>query len=247
MSRRRLFTFIGRRLAALVLVLLAMSFLIFALLHLAPGNAVELLLGPREATPAAVAAIRHEYHLDQPFIVQYLDWLRGALHFNFGTSIVSGQPVGQEIIGQLGLPAPARRARVRLRVRGRDPTWSPCRSATAYLGRPGDGRVQRRRYQRAGIRNGDPPAVHLRDQARLVPRFRRGKRLFSQHRHLALPAIALGLTGMGLLLRLTRAGASAAIERTTSRSRARVGSREVGSSGHTCCATRSYRSSPRAV
>ena len=102
MSRRRLFTFIGRRLAALVLVLLAMSFLIFALLHLAPGNAVELLLGPREATPAAVAAIRHEYHLDQPFIVQYLDWLRGALHFNFGTSIVSGQPVGQEIIGQLG-------------------------------------------------------------------------------------------------------------------------------------------------
>ncbi len=183
MSRRRLFTFIGRRLAALVLVLLAMSFLIFALLDLAPGNAVQLLLGPREATPATVAAIRHEYHLDQPFIVQYLDWLRGAVHFDFGTSIVSGR-AGQagEIIGQLGYSLELRRARLRLRVRGRDPTWSPsprCDGVPRSTGRWSAFSVAG--ISAAGIRNRHSPAVHLRDQARLVPRFRRGKRLLSPH------------------------------------------------------------------
>jgi peptide/nickel transport system permease protein len=212
MSRRRLFMFIGRRLAALVLVLLAMSFLIFALLHLAPGNAVQLLLGPREATPAAVAAIRHEYHLDQPFIVQYLEWLRGALHFDFGTSIVSGQPVGQEIIGQLGYS---------LQLAG-------LAFAFAFLvGIPlGVLAAVRRRtsvdramvaFSVAGI---SAPAFATGILLLYIfaiklgwfPVFGEGSGFSHRLWHLALPAIALGLTGMGLLLRLTRAGASAAIE-----------------------------------
>ncbi|MDX6411233.1 MAG: Binding-prot-dependent transport system rane comp, N-term, partial [Gaiellaceae bacterium] len=45
-------------------MLVVISFVIFLLLYLAPGSPEQLLLGPRQATPATVAAIRHQYHLD---------------------------------------------------------------------------------------------------------------------------------------------------------------------------------------
>ena len=77
-----------RRFAALVGVLLIISFVIFLLLYLAPGSPEQLLLGPRQATPETVAAIRHEYHLDDPFLVQYWDWLeeRGRSSTSAGRS-----------------------------------------------------------------------------------------------------------------------------------------------------------------
>jgi peptide/nickel transport system permease protein len=97
--------FILRRMGALVLLLLLLSFGIFTLLYLAPGSVEQALLGPHPATPEAVAAIRQQYHLDDPFLVQYLDWLGDALRGDFGTSSQTGEAVRSIIAERIGLTA----------------------------------------------------------------------------------------------------------------------------------------------
>jgi len=85
--------FVGARLIATVILLLALSLVVFTLLYLAPGDPARNLLGPRNPSPEALAAIRAQYHLDDSYIVQYLHWLGGALHLDFGTSVRSGGSV----------------------------------------------------------------------------------------------------------------------------------------------------------
>jgi peptide/nickel transport system permease protein len=85
------------RLAALVPVLLIVSFAIFFLLALVPGNPAITLAGGVSATPAQIAHVTAELHLNDPLLVQYWHWLDNALHGNLGTSISTGQPVTQQI------------------------------------------------------------------------------------------------------------------------------------------------------
>lgn len=89
--------YVGRRLVAAVLVLLTVSFAVFALLTLSPGSPEQILLGDRRASPEALAAIREQHHLDDPFLVQYGRWLVDAVQLNFGTSVRSSVPVLNEI------------------------------------------------------------------------------------------------------------------------------------------------------
>jgi peptide/nickel transport system permease protein len=89
----RTFWFVVRRLLAMAGTLLIVSFLVFSLLYVLPGDPAVLLLGPVKATPEAIARIRAEYNLDAPFLEQYLAWLGNALHGDFGRSIRSGVPV----------------------------------------------------------------------------------------------------------------------------------------------------------
>ncbi|GAA2813429.1 ABC transporter permease [Streptomyces showdoensis] len=84
--------FLGR-LAGLLGVLLVTSFVVFASVHLAPGDPVSFLLHGRPATAETVAALRAEYHLDDPLLVQYAKWLGGALHGDFGRSAQYHQDV----------------------------------------------------------------------------------------------------------------------------------------------------------
>ncbi|MFC1415871.1 ABC transporter permease [Streptacidiphilus cavernicola] len=79
--------FAARRLAEMVATLLGASFVIFGALYLAPGNPASFLLSGRSATPEAVKAIDDQYHLNDPFVVQYLRWLGNVLHGDFGRSI----------------------------------------------------------------------------------------------------------------------------------------------------------------
>ena len=95
--------FLLRRALALFLLLLIISFLVFGLLYLAPGNAIQVLLGTHPANPAVMAALNAKYHLNDPFIVQYLYWLRGALHLNLGISIQTGQSVTSLIASRIGV------------------------------------------------------------------------------------------------------------------------------------------------
>ena len=81
------------RLAATVVLLLAVSFVVFALLHLAPGDPARNLLGPRPSSPEALASIRAQYHLDDPFLSQYFRWLGGVVRGDLGQSIRSDEPV----------------------------------------------------------------------------------------------------------------------------------------------------------
>jgi peptide/nickel transport system permease protein len=85
--------FFTRRLAAMAALLLTLSFLVFSLLYLAPGDVTGNLMGNRRVTPEAIAAVREEYHLDDSFLSQYWNWLWAALHGDFGTSIRSGVSV----------------------------------------------------------------------------------------------------------------------------------------------------------
>ena len=74
-------------------LLIVVSFLVFALLAMSPGSMETTLLGVRPATPETIEAIRGEYHLDEPFLVQYWYWARDAAQLDLGRSITSGDTV----------------------------------------------------------------------------------------------------------------------------------------------------------
>ena len=83
---------IVRRIIGAVPVLLGISFLVFLLMHLAPGDPVMLLLGDN-ATPDEVARVRHEWGLDQPLLIQYWQFISRAVVGDFGRSLKFGEPV----------------------------------------------------------------------------------------------------------------------------------------------------------
>jgi peptide/nickel transport system permease protein len=86
-----------RRLVALVPTLFIVSFLVFSLVTLIPGDPAVELAGGIDATQEKVDAIRAQLHLDDPFMVQYWDWLSNAVRGDFGESLRSGRSVTSEI------------------------------------------------------------------------------------------------------------------------------------------------------
>jgi peptide/nickel transport system permease protein len=89
-----------RRLIGAVPVLLGISFLIFMLMHIAPGDPVTLLLGD-DATPADVARTRHEWGLDKPLLTQYWDFLARAVTGDFGRSLKFNESVTKLVAERL--------------------------------------------------------------------------------------------------------------------------------------------------
>jgi peptide/nickel transport system permease protein len=87
-----------RRLAAVALVLAIVTFAVFAITTILPGNAAIMILG-EYATPDAVAALERQLRLDQPWYMQYLGWVTGVLHGDFGTSLRLSVPVTQLVGG----------------------------------------------------------------------------------------------------------------------------------------------------
>ena len=83
----------------LVATLLIASFAIFGAMHLTPGSPIAALSGGKTISPEAIAVLEARYHLDQPFLTQYWIWLTNALHGDLGTSITLKQDVA-ELIGQ---------------------------------------------------------------------------------------------------------------------------------------------------
>ncbi len=84
----------------MVPVMLAVSVIVFGILHIAPGDPATMLAG-EDARPEDVAAIRAKYGLDQPLYVQYGVWLANAVQGDLGRSIVTRRPVIQEIMARL--------------------------------------------------------------------------------------------------------------------------------------------------
>lgn len=97
--------FLARRLATLLLTLLAASLLVFAVLEILPGNAAQLLMGP-DAAPEAVAALADKLGLNQPAWQRYGQWLLGLLRFDLGLSYAYGSPVAELIAERLALTVP---------------------------------------------------------------------------------------------------------------------------------------------
>lgn len=89
-------SYLLRRLALTIPILLGVSLLVFFMLHSAGGDPAQLILGAR-ADPEAIAALREEMGLDRPLWVQYVDFLSGAVRGDFGRSYRSNTPVVEEI------------------------------------------------------------------------------------------------------------------------------------------------------
>ena len=85
----------------LVASLLIASFVIFAAMYLAPGNPIAALSGGRSLPPSSIAVLEHRYHLDQPFLAQYWYWLGDALHGNLGLSITLRENVSTLIASRV--------------------------------------------------------------------------------------------------------------------------------------------------
>ena len=81
-----------RKLAGLALFLALASLFIFLIVDVLPGDPAELMLGT-DARADTLQALRHQLGLDQPLALQYLSWISGLLHFDFGTSMTYGTPV----------------------------------------------------------------------------------------------------------------------------------------------------------
>lgn len=96
-----LLALIAQRLGLSVLLLLAVSALIFGGIEALPGDFATTYLG-RSATPQAVANIRVELGLDRPLVTRYAEWLGGALRGDFGRSWASKQSVSEQIGRRLG-------------------------------------------------------------------------------------------------------------------------------------------------
>jgi peptide/nickel transport system permease protein len=93
------------RLGILLLSLLAASLLIFLVVQVLPGDPAQVVLGVN-ATPGALAQLRHQMGLDQPGWERYLLWAGGMLHGDLGTSQVSGAPVAGLVLERLAVSAP---------------------------------------------------------------------------------------------------------------------------------------------
>jgi len=94
-------SFTLRRLASAVGTLFLSSVLVFLAVQALPGDVATQILG-KDATPDAVAALRDQLGLDRPAWERYFDWIKGALHGDFGASLVSGKAVGGEVAMYLG-------------------------------------------------------------------------------------------------------------------------------------------------
>jgi peptide/nickel transport system permease protein len=85
--------FIAKRLLACIVSLVVMSFVIFSLLYIAPGDPARSLVGAKKVSPELLSQIREQYHLNDPFFSQYIRWVKEAVSLNFGNSIKAGYPV----------------------------------------------------------------------------------------------------------------------------------------------------------
>ena len=94
----RVTRYVLRRLLEMPPVVLVVSLVTFALLHITPGDPVVTALGI-QADPETVAVVRARLGLDLPLPIQFANWLGSLLRGDLGTSMLSGQSVS-EIIGQ---------------------------------------------------------------------------------------------------------------------------------------------------
>ncbi len=195
--------FVLRRLAMLLGALFASSIVIFLALQIAPGDPLTTLSGGRSLPPAALENLRDQYHLNEGLLAQYWYWLTGALHGDLGKSVMLNESVATAIGERLSV------------------TFELVFFAgfLIALGGVGLGLL-------AGLRRGlvDHTIVLGTTVAAAIPSFLAAVALLSffsvrlgwlptlgagsgvigRFEHLVLPAVALALSGVAVVARITR-------------------------------------------
>ena len=100
--------YIGRRLGMMVITLFAISIISFIVIQLPPGDFLTAMMERLEQSgytrdQATIDSLTKRYGLDQPIYMQYLTWMWGMLHGDFGQSFYFNRPVGELIWERLGL------------------------------------------------------------------------------------------------------------------------------------------------
>ena len=92
--------YIIRRLIAMIPVVIGITFLVFMIMQLAPGDPVRMILGD-SAEPEAIEAMREEMGLNDPVLVQYGRYMVNLLHGDMGTSYTNQRPVAHEVFSRV--------------------------------------------------------------------------------------------------------------------------------------------------
>lgn len=204
-----MFALIARRLLSIVPTALVVSFVVFLLVYLVPGDAAVTLAGGSDASPETIAQIRADLGLDRPFLRQYVSWLGDAVRFDFGNSLLTGRGIWGELVDRFAVTGSVALAALALIV--------PVALVVGIAGglRPGSltDRVTQIGASVALALPGFWVAMLLVTvfavQLRWLPPF--GYASFTDDplewaRHVVMPAISLGLTATAVLSRQLRAG-----------------------------------------
>ncbi|MGN6082925.1 ABC transporter permease subunit [Trinickia sp.] len=92
--------FLFRRIGMVIPTFIGITILAFALIHLIPGDPIELMMGERGVDPAVHAAALHQLGLDEPLPLQYLHYIGRALHGNLGMSLITNTSVTGEFLAR---------------------------------------------------------------------------------------------------------------------------------------------------
>ena len=94
-------TYIARRLIQTLIVIILVSFIIFFVIRLLPGDPLQIYLASssdniQNISPETLATLRHQFGLDKPVVIQYFNWLWGIVtRGDFGTSIIQQTDVSK--------------------------------------------------------------------------------------------------------------------------------------------------------
>ena len=95
-----MYKYIAKRLVMLIPVMLGVSFIVFTLMYLTPGDPAKIMLG-ESAPKEEVAKLREELGLDDPFLVRYVRYVKDAVvHQDIGRSYTTKRPVTDEIMSR---------------------------------------------------------------------------------------------------------------------------------------------------
>src|SRR4051812_17457575 len=96
-------TYMARRALMIIPLLLGLTIVMFALVHLAPGDPVRAFIADTNADPSFIAQARHNLGLDQPLPVQYVKYLGRLVHGDLGTAYTfNSRSVLSLILSRLG-------------------------------------------------------------------------------------------------------------------------------------------------
>jgi peptide/nickel transport system permease protein len=195
--------FLIRRLAMLAGTLLVASFVIFGSLYVAPGSPLAALSGGRALPPSSLYVLEQRYHLNAPFLTQYWYWLDNALHGNLGISIMLRENVSTLIASRIWTTAGlVLYASVIIALAG---------IGLGILAGLRPGAVDTSALAGTALTAAIPSFVAaivlillFAVRLRWFPALGNGSGLLSGVQHLTLPAIALALSSLAIVARVTR-------------------------------------------